>query len=105
MPQQGDALGGLLSELSKIESDHEDPLGVALDFESFCVQFESAAETFALTKERFSAQQILMVASCGALSSDRQIQDYLGSVWHSESVAIPKGAPPQEILQFPVPML
>lgn len=49
--------------------------------------------------------QICMVANCANLSSDRQIQDYQRDVWQLKSVAIPKGAPRQELLHFPVPIL
>jgi len=61
----------LRDDIKRIEEGCEDPLGVALDFESFTEQFEAATDNFFTAKELFNAQQIRMVANCGQLSSDR----------------------------------
>jgi glucan phosphorylase len=101
---KSDSLLQFHNEITRSIENSDDVLGLALDFESYCHQWDAATEAFFSETDEFSARQINTVANCGDLSSDRMIIDYQQEVWNLRSVAIPKTATQQKRM-FPVPML
>ena len=67
----------MVETIMQIEDEFKDPFGMALDFESYHSKFELASDFFFDSEsKKFSAMQISMVANCGNLSSDREINDF-----------------------------